>query len=100
MQHVLRGNWIILTFFSITIKEKIWLLFTQDLAFTAKSVRKRSGNKQKSICEANFAWIFACYWNGVNSNKFCDYLHVVSDSSEAGLNKIWYNETVVLVKQI
>ena len=23
---------------------------------------------QKSICEANFAWIFACYWNGVNSN--------------------------------
>jgi hypothetical protein len=24
--------------------------------------------KQKSICEANFAWIFACYWNGVNSN--------------------------------
>ena len=25
--------------------------------------------KQKSICEANFAWIFACYWNGVNSNQ-------------------------------
>ena len=24
--------------------------------------------KQKSICEANFAWIFACYWNGVNGN--------------------------------
>ncbi len=23
--------------------------------------------KQKSICEANFAWIFACCWNGVNS---------------------------------
>ncbi len=44
------------------------LLFTQDLAFTAKSVRKRSSNKQKSICEANFAWIFACYWNGANSN--------------------------------
>ena len=27
--------------------------------------------KQKSICEANFAWIFACYWNGVNSNVTC-----------------------------
>ena len=25
--------------------------------------------KQKSICEANFAWIFACYWNAVNSNN-------------------------------
>ena len=25
-------------------------------------------SKQKSICEANFAWIFARYWNGVNSN--------------------------------
>ena len=24
--------------------------------------------KQKSICEANFAWIFACYRNGVNSD--------------------------------
>ncbi len=21
--------------------------------------------------EANFAWIFACYWNGVNSNFGC-----------------------------
>ncbi len=27
--------------------------------------------KQKSICEANFAWIFACCWNGVNSNNCC-----------------------------
>ncbi len=25
--------------------------------------------KQKNICEANFAWIFACYWDGVNSNN-------------------------------
>ena len=44
------------------------LLFRQDLASTAKSVRKRTGCKKKSICEANFAWIFTCYWNGVNSN--------------------------------
>ena len=54
-----------------TRAEEIWLLFTQDLASTAKFVRKRSGCKQKSICEANFAWIFACYWNGVNSNEIC-----------------------------
>ena len=29
-------------------------------------------SKQKSICEANFAWIFARYWNGVNSNVLAD----------------------------
>ncbi|GFI56914.1 hypothetical protein IMSAG025_00344 [Muribaculaceae bacterium] len=22
-----------------------------------------------TVHKANFAWIFACYWNGVNSNK-------------------------------
>ena len=44
------------------------LLFRQPLAFTAKGVRKCSITKQKSICEANLRWIFARYWNGVNSN--------------------------------
>ena len=60
--------------FSTATKEAFLLLFTQALAFTAKAVRKRSGYKQKSICATNkvrfaiFAWIFICYWNGVNSN--------------------------------
>ena len=40
----------------------------QPLAFTAKGVLKYSITKQKSICEANLRWIFARYWNGVNSN--------------------------------
>ena len=44
------------------------LLFIQHLAFTDKCVRKSSLVKQKSICEANLGWIFAGYWNGVNSN--------------------------------
>ena len=39
----------------------------QDV-YSAKCVRKCSLVKQKSICEANLGWIFACYWNGVNSN--------------------------------
>ena len=26
----------------------------------------------KSICEANFAWIFTYYWNGVNSSGYLD----------------------------
>ena len=45
------------------------LLFRQPLAFTAKGVQKRNITKQKSICEANLRWIFARYWNGVNSNS-------------------------------
>ena len=35
--------------------------------------------KQKSICEANFAWIFACCWNGVNSNYSVVTIHGLAD---------------------
>ncbi len=45
------------------------LLFTQLLAFTAKGVKKCGIIKQKSICEANLRWIFASYWNRVDSNQ-------------------------------
>ena len=51
-------------------KEQWTLLFRQPLAFTVKGVRRRSITKQKSICEANVRWIFARYWNGVNSNQW------------------------------
>ena len=36
----------------------------QVCAFTALTVRKRSGNRHKSICEANFAWICARNYEG------------------------------------
>ena len=70
------------------------LLFIQDLAFTAKSVKKRIVYKSKSICEANFAWIFTCYWNGVNSNldspllerfRAGFFLHPVNPAAEFSL---------------
>ena len=33
-------------------------------------------SKQKSICVANFGWIFACYRSGVSSNvKLCCHAH-------------------------
>ena len=47
-----------------------WLLFTgQECAELRIPWENVQLEKQKSICEANFAWIFACCWNGVNSNK-------------------------------
>ena len=55
------------------LSKKCKLVFRQLLAFTAKSVRKCSITKQKSICEANLRWIFVRYWNEVNSNK-CNIL--------------------------
>ncbi len=54
--------------YAVDYKIVLELLFTQHLAFTAKCVRKCSLVKQKSICEANLGWIFARYWNEVNSN--------------------------------
>ena len=56
--------------YAVDYKIVLELLFTQHLAFTAKCVRKCSLVKQKSICEANLGWIFARYWNGVNSNNY------------------------------
>ena len=59
---------------------RIELLLTQDLAFTANygfyKPRKKTYNKwgkihllNELVRFANFAWIFTCYWNRVNSNK-------------------------------
>ena len=36
----------------------------QVCAFTALTVRKDSFSRQKSICEANFTWIFARNYEG------------------------------------
>ena len=58
-------------YFEDFLRQRIYpgLLFRQHLAFTAKCVRKCSITKPKSVCEANLRWIWACYWNGVNSNS-------------------------------
>ena len=49
---------------------KVSLLFTgQECAELRIPWENVQLEKQKSICEANFAWIFACYWNGMNSNQ-------------------------------
>jgi hypothetical protein len=49
-----------------------WLLVTgQECAKLRIPWENVQLEKQKSICEANFAWIFACYWNGMNSNFGC-----------------------------
>ena len=52
-----------------------YILFVTVLLFTGQECAELripwenvQLEKQKSICEANFVWFFACYWNGVNSN--------------------------------
>ena len=71
------------------------LLFIQPLAFTAKSVRKRSITKPKSICKANLRWILACYWNGVNSNN-SSAINVKSTSYSVEMLSPDLRETFVL----
>ena len=65
------------------------LLFRRPLAFTAKGVRKCSITKQKSICKANLRWIFARYWNGVNSNGLasCKRFNIVYEEERKTFGK-------------